>query len=203
MDYVKFFKDKNIEINLKECYITNNICMAINQIEEAFKYIKIQNYLTIIKTGKINENARIEGKILTIKEGITYEQIQNNRTIKNGLEIFKNNEDLPKDLLTNKNYLLSPKNTNNATGLIIHELGHTLSTYKNSFYSDFVKFVNKATKTKDYMYEKGYKELCLNALLGDSEFFADAFSDYIVNKNNASVAGKLIPKFLKEQGIIE
>lgn len=39
--------------------------------------------------------------------------------------------------------------------------------------------------------------------MDNNEFFAEAFADYVINKDKASHIGKEVPKFLKQQGIIQ
>lgn len=158
--------------------------------------------MNTIEEGNIKALSQVEGQKLTIRDSLSLKQITKERKNKEGVDMFLINEDLPRDLATNPNYHKSPLNSNHATGLIIHELGHSLSNSKKSFYDDFAVFIEKKTGNSDYINTVAYKDLSLNSLFGTPEFFADAFTDYIINKENASEAGKLIPKFLKEQGII-
>lgn len=92
---------------------------------------------------------------------------------------------------------LTIKNRINTTTDIIHEIGHALAKGEDGFYNKFIDKVGK-----NYFEEKSPFELSIYAKMNEREFFAEAFADYVTNKEKASKAGKLIPEFLKEQGII-
>ena len=95
------------------------------------------------------------------------------------------------------------KNGNTFTYLTIHELGHTLGQIHKELYDNFLEL----TKTKGFdknvlIKEFGNNVISINNEISKGELFADAFADCVLNKEKASKTGKLIPEFLKKQGII-
>lgn len=88
------------------------------------------------------------------------------------------------------------KNRKDFSCEIIHEIGHSLAARESDFWD---KFRNKFELDE----EEIATQLTYNALMNNNEFFAEAFADYVINQDKASRIGKEVPKFLKEQGIIQ
>lgn len=92
------------------------------------------------------------------------------------------------------------------TADIVHEIGHGIGhtkTKDNERQDDvFERYANRKLDTEDCIFDLAPTELSLYASKDSKEFFAEAFADYVINKDKASKIGKLIPGFLKEQGII-
>lgn len=197
-------QDEGISIKLPNCQIKNNICMAIDKIHNIFPNIKINEYVVEIKEDKkLDSIAQIDKGIISIRGGINQASVKEYLNDRNDFKYYKYNEDFPKDLITNLEYRVSPKNTDNPTGLLLHEIGHSLSKGNNSFYDNFIKYLDKNIPCfNNYKIKVLPKELSVQSVYYKNELFADAFADYIMNGKEASHAGKLVPKFLKEQGII-
>ena len=179
--------------------------MAIDKVHNVFPSIKINEYIAEIKEDKkLDSIAQIDKGIISIRDGINQASIKEYLNDRSDFKYYKDNEDFPEDLATNLEYRVSPKNTDNPTGLLLHEIGHSLSKGEDSFYDNFVKYLEENTLYfNNYKTKVLPKELSVQSVYYKNELFADAFADYIMNGKEASRAGQLIPKFLKEQGIIQ
>lgn len=178
--------------------------MAIDKIHNVFPSIKINEYVTEIKEDeKLNSIAQTDKGVISIRGNINQMSVNEYLNDRSDFKYYKDNEDFPKDLETNLEYRVSPKNTDNPTGLLLHEIGHSLSKGNKSFYDNFVTYLQNNTLYFDnYKTKILPKELSVQAVYYKNELFADAFADYVMNGKKASHAGKLIPEFLKNQGVI-
>lgn len=182
----RFAKSSNI-ISIAvgdNCKVKHEIQSAISQINKKFSNLKLSKYVNNITEKDFNspnELGRREGKTIYIRKNVTNEYA------------FRTKDKQPIYFEGGNKYI---KNSKDFSFVVIHEIGHAISGEDNSFCDKFAEQFNLDV-------EEIAKQLSYYANYNNTELFAEAFTDYIINGENASEIGKTIPKFLKEQGIIE
>lgn len=195
-----FFDRLGIKTDIERSQIKNNIANAFDKVNDTFPNLKINQYVNKVIEEKIKEDdcvAETDGKTIKINRGIT------NKKANQTLEKRTNYPDL---LKLHPDGRATINGRIDTTADIIHEIGHTIGhtigekdKKRDALFEDYV---NEKFNIDDCRFDLAPTELSLYASSDSKEFFAEAFADYVINKDKASKIGKLIPEFLKEQGII-